>query len=142
MATTVAKYDSSGCLTSFGNGADGQVLQIVNGEPTWTTLAITCEDIQDCIGQGTGPSVANTGIYYDDATNTFSFRATQLPALTGAVTGFVATSAAQPNGAVATPLQAIAEVFTAIGNGSGLSYNATTPAISFNAASLTDQTGI
>jgi len=107
MANTLAEYDSAGCLTPFSNGSDGQVLQIVNGTPTWVTLAITCEDIQDCIGSGVGPAVANTGISYSDATNSFKFDTAQLPVATGTVSNIVVSTSNQASGATMTPAQLV-----------------------------------
>ncbi|HPC92672.1 MAG TPA: hypothetical protein P5282_05720 [Anaerolineaceae bacterium] len=70
MSVNIAELDGNGCLLSLANGADGQVLQMVNGVPKWTTLAITCEDIQDCAG--TMFTAAN-GFTYNDAAGTVTY---------------------------------------------------------------------
>lgn len=101
---SLATFANNCCPTEFADGTNGQALVMSGGSPAWagpsgitiadagsyfTTdnveaalqqlgAAITDEGIQDAIGKAVSPTIANTGITYDDAAGTFKFDATTL----------------------------------------------------------------
>lgn len=101
---SLATFANNCCPTEFADGTNGQALVMSGGSPTWTGpsgitiadagsyfttdnveaalqqlgAAITDEGIQDAIGKAVSPTIANTGITYDDASGTFKFDAATL----------------------------------------------------------------